>query len=137
MAIRRALSATLNVADNAAGSPQQVSVSATVINPVGSLSPTGLHFGTVAVGSSRSQNVTLTNTGTTELDITSIGAAGADAGDFGVNDSACPSSLGAGDNCVIEVTFTPSTTGTRTAVLAVVDNAQVRKQQAPLSGTGH
>jgi hypothetical protein len=132
-----ALSATLNVSDNAAGSPQQVSVSAAVINPVATLSPTALHFGTVAVGSSRSQNVTLTNTGTTELDITSIGVAGVDAGDFGVNDSACPSSLAAGDNCVIEVTFTPSTTGTRTAALAVVDNAQVRKRQASLSGTGH
>jgi hypothetical protein len=69
------------------------------------------------------------------LEITSIGITGVDAGDFGQS-NACPSSLAAGDNCVIRVTFTPGTTGARTATLAVVDNAEIRRQQSRLFGKG-
>jgi hypothetical protein len=129
------LSATLSVNDSAAGSPQQVSLSANVINPQASFNPRSLNFGTVQVDHSSTKNVTLTNTGTTALDITSVNITGADAGDYTPN-NACPSSLAPGSDCVISVTFTPSATGTRPADLTVIDNAQVSKQNVPLSGRG-
>lgn len=106
------LSATLNVNDNAAGSPQQVSLSANVINPKASYNPGSLHFGSVPIGNNSTLDVTLTNTGTTALDITSIGITGANESDFAQN-NVCPSSLAPGTNCIISVTFTPSATGTR------------------------
>jgi predicted outer membrane repeat protein len=129
------LSATLNINDNAAGSPQQVGLSATVINPRASFNPGSLNFGTVQVGHSSTKNVTLTNTGTTTLDITSVNVTGADTGDF-TRSNACPSSLAAGTDCIISVTFTPTTTGARSADLTVVDNAAISTQNVPLSGRG-
>ncbi len=128
-------SATLNFTDNAPGSPQQVSLSATVINPKASFNPASLNFGTVHVGNNLTKNVTLTNTGTTELTITSLGITGANAGDF--QNSACPSSLAPGADCIISVTFTPSMTGPRSAALTVADNAETVRQNAPLSGKGN
>jgi hypothetical protein len=129
------LSATLNVSDNAAGSPQQVSLSATVINPQASFSPSGLNFGTIEVGHSSTKNVTLTNKGTTALNITSIGITGGNEGDY-TQSNTCPSSLAAGSDCIISVTFTPSATGTRSADLTVIDNAEISKQNVPLTGKG-
>jgi len=130
-----ALSATINITDNASGSPQQVPLSANVINPRASLNPTSLHFLSVQVGESSTKDVTLTNTGTTALNMTSVGVTGADAGDF-VPNSACPSSLAPGVSCTIAVTFTPSATGPRSATLKVVDNAEISTQSASLSGDG-
>jgi hypothetical protein len=129
------LSATLNIADNAAGSPQQVSLQTTVINPLVSFDPSSLSFGTVAVGNKVTKGVTVTNTGTTALDISSVGVTGADAGDF-TQSSQCPSSLASTDSCTIEVTFAPSTTGSRKADLTVVDNSKTSPQNVPLSGKG-
>ena len=128
--------ATLNIADNAAGSPQQVSLSATVINPQATFRPSSLGFGTVKIGHSSTQNTTLTNTGTTNLNITSIGLTGANTGDFTENSSACPSTLTPGASCMISVTFSPTTTGSRTANLTAVDNAQISRQNVFLSGKG-
>jgi hypothetical protein len=129
------LSATLNVADNASGSPQQVGLSATVIDPKARLSSSSLNFSTIRVGQSHTKNVTLTNPGKTTLDISSIGITGADQGDFAQSNN-CPSTLTAGASCAISVTFTPTTTGARSATLTVVDNAQVNEQTATLSGKG-
>lgn len=128
-------SATLNVADNASGSPQQVSLSATVINPKAQLSTKSLGFSTVRVGQSRTKNVTLSNPGKTTLTITSIGITGADPGDF-TESHDCLSSLPAGGKCTIAVTFAPTATGPRSAELTVMDNAQVGEQDASLSGKG-
>jgi hypothetical protein len=128
-------SATLNITDNAPGSPQQVSLSATVIDPKASLSTMNLNFATVPVGQSRTKNVTLSNPGKTALTITSIGITGTDPSDFTQSNN-CPSSLAAGNHCTIAVTFTPTTTGPRSAELTVIDNAQVGEQNAALSGKG-
>jgi Bacterial Ig-like domain (group 3)/Abnormal spindle-like microcephaly-assoc'd, ASPM-SPD-2-Hydin len=129
------LSATLNIADNAPLSPQQVSLSATVINPQASLRPSSLNFGTIKVGQSSTQNVTLTNPGTTPLTITSISVTGANAHDF-VPNNACPNPLAPSTNCTISVTFTPSARGSRSANLTVIDNAQKGRQNVSLSGNG-
>jgi len=132
----RTSTATLNVNDNASPSPQQVGLTANVINPRASFNPAALRFGTVPVGQSSTKDVTLTNTGTTALDITSISITGADMGDYTQQSGACPSSLNPGDDCVISVTFAPSATGTRSASLTVLDNAAISTQNVGLSGRG-
>jgi hypothetical protein len=128
-------SATLNIADNAASSPQHVPLSAAVINPRASLNPQSINFETHKVGSSTVKKVTLTNTGTTMLNVISIAITGADQGDFSQTNT-CPSSLGAGDKCTISVTFDPQATGPRSAGLTVSDNALVGSETVSLSGTG-
>ncbi len=128
-------SAMLSVTDNAAGSPQQVSLSATVIDPQASFSPTNLSFKKLQVGSSSTQSLTLTNTGTTALNIASISVTGAEQGDFAESND-CPSVLAASTPCNISITFTPSATGFRSAKLRVVDNTEAGKQNVTLTGLG-
>ena len=126
----------LNFSDNAPGSPQSIALSGTGAQPGAALSPPSVAFGEVIVGqSSTPQNVTLTNTGTYPLTNDNIVVTGQDAGDFSQYDN-CPGTIAVGGSCTISVTFTPTTTGTRTAFLAVYDNAPNSPQTVSLSGTG-
>jgi hypothetical protein len=127
--------AILRVMDNAAGSPQLVTLSATTINPQATFRPASLNFGTQSVGTFSQASLQLTNTGATPLLITSIGLTGSNAGDFSSTNT-CPASLAAGSSCTITVGFRPGNTGTRTAYINVADNAQGGSQLVPLSGKG-
>ncbi len=133
-----AQTATLNVMSNAPGSPQPVALSALVIDPVASFSPTSLSFGTIKHATSSTLTTKLTNTGGTALNFTSIGVTGANASSF-VQTNNCGSSVAAGGSCTITVKFTPATTGTFSANLTVVDNAQSGSgtQTVALSGKGN
>jgi hypothetical protein len=126
------VSATLKITDNTPGSPQQVTLSAIVVG----FSPSSLNFGTIKVGHSSTQSVTLSNPGTTALNITNINVTGSNAHDF-VKSSACPSSLAPNASCTVSVTFTPSATGSRSAYLTLSDNAALGTLIAPLSGKGN
>jgi hypothetical protein len=92
--------------------------------PAAALTPAGLTFGNQGVGTaSASQSVTLTNgSATTALTIGSVAITGTNAGDFSVADG-CAASLDAGASCQLDVTFTPTAGGTRTAALTITDNA--------------
>ena len=127
-------SAALSVTDNAAGSPQKVTLSG--IGTTAKLSPTSLNFCTVAIGTtSAAKTVTLTNVGTTSLSITGIAITGTNTGDFAQTHT-CGTSLAAGASCSINVTFKPTASGTRTATLSISDNGGGSPQSVPLTGTG-
>jgi len=99
-----------------------------------SVSPLNMKFAAQTVGtSSKAQTVLVTNDQTTTLTINSVTVGGADPGDFPAK-SACKSSLNAGFECTITVTFKPAATGTRTATLSIKDS--VGTQTVQLSGTG-
>jgi len=128
--------ASLNITDNASGSPQAVSLSGVGTAPAASLSPTSLAFGNEPIDfTSSALAVTLSNTGTAALSITSFALTGANASDFAQTDT-CGSSLAAGANCTIAVTFTPSLTAAEAATLSIADNAIGSPQAVSLSGTG-
>src|SRR6266446_8180632 len=129
-------SATINITDNAGGSPQHVNLTGTGIGPMATLNPTSLSFGNQNVGTtSGGKNIQPKNTGNATLTISSIAIAGANAADF-VQTNNCPSSLAAGAQCNISVKFSPAATGTRTASLNVSDNAANSPQAASLTGAG-
>jgi hypothetical protein len=134
-------SASLTVTDNAAGSPQSVALSGTGATqaPAVTLNPTSVNFGNQSTGSTSSaQTITLTNSGTSPLTITSIALSGTNASDFAQTNT-CPAStstLAANGTCSISVTFTPGSTGARTASLTVTDNAAGSPQSVALSGAG-
>jgi hypothetical protein len=122
------------VTDNAAGSPQKVSLSG--IGTEVKLSAAKLTFPVTTVGkASASQTVTLTNAGTTALSITSISLTGTDPADF-KDTKTCGTSVPAGGSCSIAVVFQPRATGARSANLAVADNGGASPQQVTLTGTG-
>jgi len=100
-------------------------------------------FGNVAVSStSAPQQVTLTNTGSAALTITTIAVGAPNSTDFtssSQGNTACPispSTLAAGSSCTINVTFTPTQAGARSASLTITDNATGSPQSVSLSGTG-
>ena len=134
--------ATLDVVDNAPGSPQTVALSATVIDPQAWLSPWNLSFGPQKVKtSSAAKVVTLKNTGATPLVITTIAIAGAVPPDFAQTNTCLPpvnpsGTLGAGASCTISVTFKPTAKGLRWGSVVITDNAQNSPQNVTLSGTG-
>src|SRR5207244_9230765 len=103
-----------------------------------SLNPTSVSFSNQKVGiGSSAQAVTLTNSGTTPLSISSIALTGTNTADFAQSNT-CPSgsnTLAAGSSCTISVTFTPGASGARSATLTFTDNAADSPQTVTLSGT--
>jgi len=77
------------------------------------------------------QTVTLTNTGTTALTISSMKA----TGQFGLS-SACGSSVAAGATCDLNVTFSPRSKGPKAGTISIVDSASTKPQVIELSGQG-
>jgi len=80
------------------------------------------------------RTITLQNTQTVPLSITSISA----SGDFAqtLKCPITPKTLAAGSSCTISVTFTPTALGTRTGILSVNDDGANSPQTVQLSGTG-
>lgn len=104
--------------------------------PVVSLSANGLTFAEQVLNTtSPSQSVTLTNTGNATLAISGIALGGTNPGDFNQTTS-CGTTLAAGANCSISVTFTPTTSGSRSAIVFVTDNAVGSPHAISLSGSG-
>jgi hypothetical protein len=100
------------------------------------LSSTNLNFGGVDVGSSSSpRNISLTNIGVSDLDISSITIGGGDAGAFS-QQTTCGETLASGATCTVAVTFTPTAQGTLHAQLAFTDSVSSSPQVVTLAGTG-
>jgi hypothetical protein len=129
--------ASVSIADSAPGSPQSVALTGTGTAPIAATSPSSWAFGSRNVGTTSSPwPFTLSNLGNVPLTISGIAITGVNPGDFGQTGN-CGSSVAAGGNCTINVTFTPTSTGTRAATLTVTDNSNnVAGSQQPMSLTG-
>lgn len=132
--------ATLSIATSDPVNPTVgSSLSGTGTAPVAVVSPASLNFGNQKQQTtSAPQTVTLSNTGTAPLTISSIVIGGANAGDF-ARTTTCGASLAAGTNCTINVTFKPTKKGTRTGTLTITDNSNAisnSTQNVSLTGTG-
>jgi Beta-propeller repeat/Cep192 domain 4/HYDIN/CFA65/VesB-like, Ig-like domain len=128
---------TFSITDNAAGSPQVIKVKGTGVNSATAVTvtPSSLTFGNVTVGDvSPAQTVTITNTGTQTLTISTIGT----SGDFSESDTcgAVQNVLNVGASCTVSVTLSPTASGARNGFLSISDNAAGSPQAVALSGTG-
>lgn len=96
-------------------------------------SASSLNFGLLQIGlSSPSQTVTVANVSNHSVTFTSI----ASSGDFSQTHT-CPTTLTAGTNCTITVTFTPTANGSRTGAVTLKDNSPGSPLQTiSLAGTG-
>jgi hypothetical protein len=130
---------TMNISYNASGSPVVVSLTANAVQPV-ILSSSSLTFPAQFVGTtSAGQSVTLTNEQAVPLLISSETVVGANPSDFGTggNCPTAPATLSPGQACQINVFFTPTTSGTRTATVDINDNAPGSPQTITLTGSGN
>lgn len=104
----------ITITDNAASSPEVVSLSGKGISPL-ELSPNILSFGTVALGTkSQPQALTLTAAATPSLFIKQIAV----SGNF-LQTNDCPSTLQSGESCTINVVFQPTGNAPVQGALAV------------------
>jgi len=136
--------ATFVIGDDAPSSPQTVDLSGAGLDggggtPVATISPVGaLAFGNQIINTrSEAKAVTLANTGAGPLTIDTFRINGADGADFsqGADCPVSPSSLPAGASCTIYVSFAPGTPGSKSATLAIGDDAG-GGQTVSLTGTG-
>ena len=139
------LTAALNVADNASGSPQTVVLTgvSTAPGPVASFVPASLAFGNQPQGTSSAVRViAVTNVGSGTLNINSeIIINGPTRDEFHIQPgkNSCPSGtwqLAPRASCDIGVMFAPATIGVKSAQILIVDDAPGSPHSIELSGTG-
>ena len=102
-----------------------------VLEPIFGVAPASLNFGNVITGVAKPLNVTVSNTGTANLVISSAAIA---APEFTV--SPATATIIPGGNQIFTVTFTaPVVLGTYTGTLVFTDNAAGSPHSVPLTGT--
>lgn len=123
----------LNITDNSGnmGSAQVVSLSGTGTVPGATTTPTSLSFQSQVVGTtSTARTITLQSTGTGPLQVSSIAV----TGPFSETNTCTTGPIASGASCTVQVTFTPTATGSTTGVLTITDNAGT--QTVSLTGNG-
>ncbi|HUN89728.1 MAG TPA: choice-of-anchor D domain-containing protein [Terriglobales bacterium] len=136
------LSATLTIARNATAGSQTLTVTSGAevvtgsftINASGQvqLSASSLTFAKqLEQTTSAAQQVTLTNNGTTTLNIAGI----TPSTNFGESDN-CGTSLPTNASCTLNITFTPTLAGTLTGTITISDDSPTTPQVIGLTGLG-
>jgi sugar lactone lactonase YvrE len=125
----------LVLADDATDSPQKLSLTGIGSLPSANLGPAQLTFSQNVGATSQPQTVTLRNSGDGPLTINNITV----TGDYAQSNN-CPRSIAPRQTCTINVTFTPTGTGTRNGSLIVSDDSESiggNQQTVKLNGVGH
>ncbi|MEK6406077.1 MAG: choice-of-anchor D domain-containing protein [Acidobacteriota bacterium] len=106
--------------------------------PAIKLEPNSIDFGDqVAKKPSKSQRITVTNTGGKKLYINSVVISGDERQDFAVVQDTCTgATIDSSKSCIVDVSFTPSATDSRNAAIVLTDNASDSPQKVPLTGKG-
>lgn len=120
---------------NAPGSPTTIPVNGTGMASVNQLSAgaPSLNFGTELLGTTSTQNMTLTNTGTVNVTISQISASPAS---FTATAPALPITLSSGQSSTFGLSFTPAVVGSVTGSASVISTAANSPLSLPLSGAG-
>lgn len=108
--------------------------------PIVSVGPTRLAFGNRDIGSTTVLSVAMLNNKNPELvnydvAVSSIVVSGTQSAAYAQSNN-CPAVLGNGESCTIEVSFTPTAEGSRSAKLLISTNATSSPLAVSLSGTG-
>jgi hypothetical protein len=129
-------SGSITLVSDAANSPTLISLTGTGMAPLTlqlSATPSSLSFGSVAVGGSGTQTVTLTNTGNSSLSIAQITVSGSG---FSTTGTAPPSTLAAGQTAMLSIAFSPTSVSNFTGTVSVASNAVNSPATVSLTGAG-
>jgi len=127
-----AASGMFTVTSDASNSPASVALTGTGTQPGISVAPPSLSFGSVNVGSSASQNVTVTNASSGIITVSGVTSTGAGITVNGV----FPQTLNAGANATFEVQFAPAVTGNVSGSVSIANTAPGSPTILAVSGTG-
>jgi len=133
------INGTLTIADDVVSSPQKFvnligTGTAPVSNAIASYAPTPVTFA-AAMGYSAQQNLTVTNTSSNPLYMSSLTLS--DPSDFGIVNNGCPvtpNSLAASGSCTIALDFAPQSNETVAGSLMIADNTSSSPETVALSG---
>jgi Abnormal spindle-like microcephaly-assoc'd, ASPM-SPD-2-Hydin/Protein of unknown function (DUF1573) len=128
-----AISGSISITTNAAPSPLVINLTGTGTQPQISANPSSVTFGTVTVGNSNSQTVTLKNNGNATLQFTSINVSGAGFSQTGLSTS---TTIAAGGSTTFDAIFTPTSGSPSTGSISLNTNGAPAAMTINLSGTG-
>jgi hypothetical protein len=124
----------LALSDSASTKPQIIELQG--VGTVVSVSPAQLSFPPQKVGTkSTPQTVTVTNMSSTAVTFSGAVITGPAPKSYSETNT-CGSLIAPGASCTVSVTFAPTTTGTRSAVLNLQDSGGGSPQTVTLTGTG-
>jgi hypothetical protein len=130
-AVRGAVTISTNAIS---GSTRTVSLSATGTAPQLGVSASSLSFGTVNLNSTSMKTLTLTSTGTAAVTINSATLSGTG---FTMSGITFPATLNPGQSLTMQVSFSPTVTGTASGTLSISSNcASGGTATVAVSGTG-
>ena len=125
----------LTLVTNSGAFSAPVSLVANAVPPGPQLgaSPASVGFGNVTTGTTVTSSVTLTNAGGSDLNISVITLNGAE---FGVGGITTPRTISAGQSATINVSFSPTSTGSASGSLSINSNDPQSPAVISLTGTG-
>jgi Right handed beta helix region/Abnormal spindle-like microcephaly-assoc'd, ASPM-SPD-2-Hydin len=127
----------LNIISTAKNSPSTVTLKGSGVSSSSSplalnVSPASLSFGSVALkATSSAQSVSVSNSSSNAIAISNIEV----SGPFALTGSALPKTLSSGQSMTLDVSFTPSASGTASGSLNIVSNAQNSPSVVTLKGS--
>ena len=127
---------TLTVRTDTGVSSAQVALAGTATAPQQQISvtPANMNLGSVAVGTTATSQVTLSNVGGANLTISLISVNGAP---FGVSGISTPTTIAPGASTSMNVTFSPTLAGISSGSVSITSNdPQTPTSTIPLTGTG-
>ena len=133
-----AKSAQVNILSSNGSSPAAITLSGTGVAATAglTLSPSSLSFGNQPDGTtSAAQLVNVTNTTAAPVTVNTVSLTGANPASF-ASTNTCGAPLAVEASCTISVSFTPRSTGAKSASLSIASSAASTAAQVPLTGTG-
>ncbi|MBV8138810.1 MAG: choice-of-anchor D domain-containing protein [Deltaproteobacteria bacterium] len=125
----------ITVTHNASGSPLTIPLSGTGLAPTLQASATSLNFA-AALGEETADTLTLTNIGSSFLNISAITLSGAASRDFSTNAPQTAIALAPGQSLTVIIGFAPTAIGVRSANLTISHNASGSPLVITLNGRG-
>ncbi len=124
---------SVSLVSSATNSPTSVTLNGAGVRHQLSITPSSVSFGNVMVGTANAQTVTLTNSGTANLNISQGSATGAG---FGMSGLTFPFSLAPGQSSTFNAQFTPTAPGSASGSVSISSNARNSPTAASLTGSG-
>ncbi|HPT72748.1 MAG TPA: C25 family cysteine peptidase, partial [Candidatus Cloacimonadota bacterium] len=115
----------------------KLSIAPPAVNPTFNVNPTTVPFGSVQINTTTSATtLTVTNTGSGSLTISSTVKTGTDAAQFTLTDSnTYPKVLTSGQSMTVTVAFAPNVVGTKSASIRFTDTLTKSTHDVTLTGT--
>jgi hypothetical protein len=130
-------SAALTFTDNAGG-PHSVALRGNGLASEVRFAPAATNFADQRVGTtSLAQQVTISNVGNSDLTIASLSRTGTDFNQFALGTQTCTGVvIPPAGSCTVDVTFSPTAVGAKSALLRTADNAPGSAHTSALTGKG-